>query len=463
MMRRIEQLKGLLKTGVAATALYAGGMGLTQAEPMLDYVSNEAVVPIVQTVQKAQASRLHTQENLSKTKLNNLLDHVEGGAWFSGHEGQVSDNLEELAQTKIGQSVLSKVPDEMTYRIASQEENKTLFKLGMGGSYQFDQEEIMLPPWLLDEMKEQTPLIILHESVHAAQKNLGAMEYRQITSPHVYSLGEQLIEADAVAAELALLREKPELMPEHKFANGRDDMLPYFNQMWQKNYETYQNEDQATQMTRKQFIQKMILNQNPEMVYSENSTSEQKCNYQITNWKHKYQMQINNNFDAVLKEQFDNHSLISLKSEKNDKMVEKTAALFGFSKEEANQLYQAVQKDDNYALNMKAVALGDNPNSFEDFQNKEAQLYEKWQKDSDTSIEFANQNLKEQVNAAYGNLVEKGLTKTLAEKSTPQKEGMSLLTQLNKLQNLNAEKEKQTQNSDKMITATVINVGGQNR
>ena len=128
---------------------------------------------------------------------------------------------------------------------------------------------------------------------------------------------EQLIEVDAVAAELVLLREKPELMPEHKFANGRDDMLPYFNQMWQK--------------------------------------------------------------------------------------------------------------------------------------------------DSDTSIEFANQNLKEQVNAAYGNLVEKGLTKTLAEKSTPQKEGMSLLTQLNKLQNLNAEKEKQTQNSDKMITAAVINVGGQNR
>ena len=59
--------------------------------------------------------------------------------------------------------------------------------------------------------------------------------------------------------------------------------------------------------------------------------------------------------------------------------------------------------------------------------------------------------------------MEKGLTKTLAEKSTPQKEGMSLLTQLNKLQNLNAEKEKQTQNSDKVITAAVINVGGQNR
>ncbi len=145
------------------------------------------------------------------------------------------------------------------------------------------------------------------------------------------------------------------------------------------------------------------------------------------------------------------------------KWLKKTGTLFGFSKEEINQLYQAVQKDDNHSLNMKAVALGNNPNSFDDFQKKETEAYEKWQKESDTSIEFANQNLKEQVNAAYGNLVEKGLTKTLAEKSTPQKEGMSLLTQLNKLQNLNAEKEKQTQNSDKMITAAVINVGGQNR
>lgn len=155
---------------------------------------------------------------------------------------------------------------------------------------------------------------------------------------------EQLIEVDAVAAELVLLREKPELMPEHKFANGRDDMLPYFNQMWQKNYETYQNEDQATQMTRKQFIQKMILNQNPEMVYSENSTSEQKCNYQITNWKHKYQMQINNNFDAVLKEQFDNHSLISLKSEKNDKMVEKNRNFIWFFKRRDKSIISGCSK-----------------------------------------------------------------------------------------------------------------------
>ena len=42
---------------------------------------------------------------------------------------------------------------------------------------------------------------------------------------------EQLIEVDAVAAELVLLHKKPELMPEHKIENSRYNMLPYFNQM----------------------------------------------------------------------------------------------------------------------------------------------------------------------------------------------------------------------------------------
>ena len=46
-----NRLKQLFKTGVAATALYAGGMGLGQAEPLVDYGSNDIMAPIVQTVQ----------------------------------------------------------------------------------------------------------------------------------------------------------------------------------------------------------------------------------------------------------------------------------------------------------------------------------------------------------------------------------------------------------------------------
>ena len=462
MMRRMEQLKGLLKTGVAAAALYAGGMGLGQAEPALDYISNEAVAPIVQTVQQAQASKVQLNRQLFKDHLEQLKDNVNGGAWFSGNEGQVRDSLDLLGQTKVGQRILSQLPDNQNFRIATSSENEIGLNYGIAGGYRYDSKEIMFFPWLLNQLPEQLPLLILHEGMHCIQELEGKSTYQDSFSPYVYNFGEQLIEAEAVATELELLREKPELMPQGNLKNGRDNLAPFYNQMWQKNYDACQNEDQATQMTRKQFIQKMILNQNPNYEYTDQMSAEEKCNSEITRWKSKYIHQSERNFDESLKKKMDAGQEIVLNEYRDLNKVKELGQLFGYTPDESCQMYNSIcQNDDTSFLDMKMLSLKQNPKNFKGYLEKTEVIYQNFKKDvSEKGSQFAQDKLKSQLDFNQTSK-QRDLLKTLHNAQVDDK-SKGIKEQLIKAQQGVNVKQK-INPSNISVAAAMIRSGAQNR
>jgi len=424
-MNNRNRLKQLFKTGVAATALYAGGMGLGQAEPLVDYGSNDIMAPIVQTVQKAQTSKVQLNQKLSEAHLEKLKDNVNGGAWFSGNEGLVRDALDSLAQTQVGKNVLSQLPQDQNFRIANSAENKVGYDYGIAGSYRMDNKEFLIFPWIMEKSPQQVPLMMLHEGVHRVQELSGKMSYQNTSSPYVYGLGNQLIEAEAVAAELELLREKPEFMPQGELVNGRDNLAPFYNQMWQKNYDNCQDKEQATQMTQKQFIKKMVLNENPNYGYSDQMSAEEKCNAEITHWQNKYDRQGSRNFDENLKKKMNEGKSVIWDETQDFNQVKEMGKHYGFSPEESQQMYDNMrQNSDNSSLNMCALAIKGNPKNFEEYQKKSGLIYQNFKKDiSEKGTQFAQDKLKSQVESNQDLNQNQGLLKTLskAQEKTPEK------------------------------------------
>lgn len=417
-----------LKAGVAAMALYAGGMGIGNAMPAVDY-QMAAETPMTQTVQTAQQNKLHAQTQLDQMHFQKLLSNISGGAWFSGNEGKVADALHTLAQTNVGAGVLQKLSADQQYRIMNDKENEFARRTHTGALFNFSNNEIAIPEYMLDRSPGWSSLLTVHESEHAAQKQTGAADFREkTTSPHVYALGEQLLEADALTTELALLREKPELMPDEQLANGRDLLSPIYNDMWQANFDQTKDQSKATELTRKQFIQKMILNKNPVAGYSDRLTPEEKCNYQITQWKQLYgSCQIIKNFDHQLKEKWDKGEKVSLNVANDLKLVEKTGTLMGFSKEETHQMYQAVVQEEGDQMDAAAIALAQNPDNFNAYTENTSKAFDTFLDDVEKDgVTVARTKMQNRVNDAYAgqsktvNAPEQkvGLTETLAQTQT---------------------------------------------